>query len=173
MPSQPTTTSASALVPSSNDRPTVPLRDSTAVHRLPSWMLVLRHGLREQAMQVAAVHDVIFGAVALFEIDERQAVVDLARIPIAPGQSDRLGRDGMQLVGESDGVKELHGVGADVDTGAEFGELGAPARRPAPRNPAGAARWLPPSPPRPAPTMAMRRALAISCSVTRTIAAMA
>ena len=30
----------------------------------------------------------------------------------------------MQLVGEADGVKELDGVGADVDAGAELGELG-------------------------------------------------
>src|SRR6476620_11820432 len=30
----------------------------------------------------------------------------------------------MQLVGETDGVKELDGVGTDVDAGAELGELG-------------------------------------------------
>src|SRR5262245_33059404 len=29
----------------------------------------------------------------------------------------------MQLVGEADGVKELDGVGTDVDAGAELGEL--------------------------------------------------
>ena len=38
MPSQPTATSASALVPSANVRPTAPFRDSTWVHRLPRWM---------------------------------------------------------------------------------------------------------------------------------------
>ena len=85
---------------------------------------LLRHGLREQAMQVAAVDDVIFGAVALFEIDEGQTVVDLARIPIAPGQSDRLGPDGMELADKSDRLKEFHRVGADVDAGAELGEFG-------------------------------------------------
>ena len=29
----------------------------------------------------------------------------------------------MQLVGEADGVKELYRIGADVDAGAELGEL--------------------------------------------------
>ena len=37
---------------------------------------VLRQRLRQQAVQVAAMRDVIFRAVALLEIDERQAIVD-------------------------------------------------------------------------------------------------
>ena len=91
MPSQPTTTSASALVPSVNDRPTEPLRDFDLRAALAKLDARLRHRLREQAMQVAAMHDVVFGPVALFEIAKGKAVVNLARIPIAPGQSDRLG----------------------------------------------------------------------------------
>ena len=68
--------------------------------------------------------DVIRGAVAFFEIDEGQTVVDLAGIPVAPGQSDRLGPDVMELADKSDRLKEFYRVGADVDAGAELGELG-------------------------------------------------
>src|SRR5262249_28141833 len=71
----------------------------------------------------AAMNDIIFGAVALFEIAELQAVAYLFGAPIAPAQADRLGRDGVKLVGEFDGLKELDGVGADVDAGAELGEF--------------------------------------------------
>src|SRR5262245_8740796 len=70
------------------------------------------------------MNDIIFGAVALFEIAELQAVADLLGAPIAPAQADRLGRDGVQLVGETDGPKKLDRVGTDVDAGAELGEFG-------------------------------------------------
>jgi hypothetical protein len=30
----------------------------------------------------------------------------------------------VQLVGQFEGVKHLHGIGTDIDAGAEFGELG-------------------------------------------------
>jgi hypothetical protein len=74
-------------------------------------------------MQIAAVDDVIAGAVPAVEIDERQAVADFAGAPVAPGQADRLGGDGVQLVGKADRLEELDRVGADVDAGAELGEL--------------------------------------------------
>ena len=123
MPSQPTATSASALVPSANVRPTEPLREFDLRASLAKLDARLRHRLREHAMQVAAMRDVVSGSVALLEIGKRKAIVDLARTPVAPGQPDRLGRDGMQLVGEADRVKEFYRIGADVDPGAELGEF--------------------------------------------------
>src|SRR5262245_34466215 len=68
------------------------------------------------------MNHIIFGAVALFEVAELQAVADVLSAPIAPAQADGPGRDGVQLVGELDGLEELDRVGTDVDAGAELGE---------------------------------------------------
>src|ERR1700694_350809 len=85
---------------------------------------VLRQRIREQPVQVAAMRDVILGAVTRLEIDEWQTVVDRVRAPVAPRQSNRLGTDRVQLVGQVERTKNLHRIGAEVDAGAELGELG-------------------------------------------------
>ncbi len=123
----------------------------------------LRHRLREQTMQVAAMHDVVFGAVAFLEIARRQTIVNLAQNPNR-ARSIRPARMRLRAAcRRGDGLKELDGIGTDVDaapnsasSAALFVDLHFEALS-AQRD--GAA-----SPPRPAPTMAMRSAFPISCS---------
>ena len=74
-------------------------------------------------MQVAAMDDVVFGAVAPFEIAEWQTVANLVLAPITPAQSRRFGRDGVELFSEPDGVEEPDGVGTDIDAGPKLGEF--------------------------------------------------
>src|SRR4051794_6811865 len=75
-------------------------------------------------MQVAAVRDVVLGAVPLLEIDEWKTIVNRLRAPIAPRQADRLGPDGVQLVRQIERPEDLHRIGTEVDAGAELRELG-------------------------------------------------
>jgi hypothetical protein len=84
----------------------------------------LRQRIRKHSMQIAAVYDVVLCAIALLEVDEGQAIMDSIRAPITPRQPDRLRPDRVQLVGQRERVKHLHGIGADVDAGAELREFG-------------------------------------------------
>ena len=83
-----------------------------------------RHGGRQQGMEIAAVHEQIGCAVALFgDVAEGIIEIDVTGVPVATELMLRPEGDVAQLLLKPEGAQHFHGVRAHLNARADAGEL--------------------------------------------------